>query len=69
MMFSYGLSEKALQCGQSKINERTGVDVLEGPVMRSGALGRIESIYLRDPDGNLIEIACYVESSPVQKPE
>ncbi len=49
--------------------ERAGVDVFEGPVMRNGALGRIESIYLRDPDGNLIEIACYVEPSPGQKPE
>jgi catechol 2,3-dioxygenase-like lactoylglutathione lyase family enzyme len=49
--------------------ERAGVDVLEGPVMRSGALGRIESVYLRDPGGNLIEIACYVDVNPVQKPE
>src|SRR5918911_592347 len=47
--------------------ERAGVDVLEGPVVRNGALGRIESIYLRDPDGNLIEIACYVEPIPYQK--
>ena|SRR5947209_3081053 len=46
-----------------------GVAVLEGPVMRTGARGRIESIYLRDPDGNLIEIACEVEPSPVQEPE
>ena len=49
--------------------ERGGVHVLEGSVMRIGALGRIESLYLRDPDGNLIEIACYVEPRPGQKPE
>ena len=36
-----------------------GVDILEGPVPRTGAMGPIESVYLRDPDGNLIEIACY----------
>lgn len=36
-----------------------GVSVELGPVRRSGALGDIESIYLRDPDGNLIEIARY----------
>jgi catechol 2,3-dioxygenase-like lactoylglutathione lyase family enzyme/ketosteroid isomerase-like protein len=34
-----------------------GVPVIEGPVRRTGALGPIESIYLRDPDGNLLEIA------------
>jgi catechol 2,3-dioxygenase-like lactoylglutathione lyase family enzyme/ketosteroid isomerase-like protein len=33
------------------------VPILEGPVKRTGALGPIESIYLRDPDGNLLEIA------------
>jgi catechol 2,3-dioxygenase-like lactoylglutathione lyase family enzyme len=31
--------------------------VLEGPVGRTGAEGPIVSIYVRDPDGNLIEIA------------
>jgi len=34
-----------------------GVAVLEGPVERTGALGPLESIYLRDPDDNLVEIA------------
>jgi catechol 2,3-dioxygenase-like lactoylglutathione lyase family enzyme len=34
-----------------------GHPVLEGPVERTGASGRIVSIYVRDPDGNLIEIA------------
>ncbi|MFQ5508936.1 MAG: VOC family protein [Leptospirillia bacterium] len=37
--------------------EDCGVEVEEGPVMRTGARGPIESVYLRDPDGNLIEIA------------
>lgn len=35
------------------------VDVFLGPVARSGALGEITSIYLRDPDGNLIELSNY----------
>jgi len=35
------------------------VDVIEGPVARTGAIGPMTSIYLRDPDGNLIEIASY----------
>ncbi len=34
-----------------------GVAVLEGPVQRSGATGSILSIYLRDPDMNLIEVS------------
>jgi len=34
-----------------------GVEVLEGPVARSGAAGPIVSLYIRDPDGNLIELS------------
>ena len=34
-----------------------GHAVIEGPVRRTGASGPITSIYVRDPDGNLIEIA------------
>ena len=34
-----------------------GVEILEGPVRRTGATGPLLSVYIRDPDGNLIEIA------------
>ncbi|MBB4221012.1 MULTISPECIES: VOC family protein [Variovorax] len=34
-----------------------GVAILEGPVMRTGATSRIRSVYVRDPDQNLIEIS------------
>ncbi|MCB1722298.1 MAG: VOC family protein [Chromatiaceae bacterium] len=34
-----------------------GVTVIEGPVRRTGARGPILSLYFRDPDGNLIEVA------------
>ena len=37
--------------------EATGVRIAEGPVMRTGATGRIRSVYVRDPDLNLIEIS------------
>lgn len=33
------------------------VEILEGPVARTGATGPIVSVYFRDPDGNLIEIS------------
>jgi len=34
-----------------------GIALIEGPVRRTGATGPIVSVYFRDPDGNLIEIA------------
>lgn len=36
-----------------------GVTVVEGPVNRQGARGTLRSVYCRDPDGSLIEIASY----------
>ena len=41
-----------------------GVTVEEGPVARTGAVGPIESLYFRDPDGNLIEVSRYLEAAP-----
>lgn len=37
--------------------KKHSVIIEEGPVQRAGACGPITSLYLRDPDGNLIEIA------------
>ena len=34
-----------------------GVTIEEGPAKKTGALGPIESIYVRDPDRNLVEIS------------
>ena len=39
----------------------SGVEIIEGPVVRTGATGRLCSIYVRDPDGNLIELSNPVE--------
>ncbi len=39
--------------------ERESVEIEAGPVQRRGALGPIRSVYFRDPDGNLVEVAEY----------
>jgi catechol 2,3-dioxygenase-like lactoylglutathione lyase family enzyme len=39
------------------------VTVEEGPVRRTGAVGPLLSVYLRDPDGNLIEVANRLDRS------
>lgn len=47
-----------------------GVDIEEGPVHRTGAAGLIRSVYVRDPDRNLIEVAEYVdtrEAEPIER--
>jgi catechol 2,3-dioxygenase-like lactoylglutathione lyase family enzyme len=36
-----------------------GVPIEEGPVARTGAQGPIVSVYVRDPDDNLIELSNY----------
>jgi catechol 2,3-dioxygenase-like lactoylglutathione lyase family enzyme len=41
-----------------------GVRIELGPVPRTGATGPIRSVYVRDPDGNLVEIA-----EPLRTPE
>jgi len=38
-----------------------GIAIAAGPAPRSGALGRMTSIYCEDPDGNLVEVATYAE--------
>lgn len=37
--------------------EQVGAKIIEGPVMRTGATTPIRSVYLRDPDLNLIEVS------------
>ncbi len=36
-----------------------GIEILEGPVTRTGAMGLVISFYFRDPDLNLIELCHY----------
>lgn len=37
------------------------VDIIEGPVERTGAIGKLTSVYFRDPDGNLVEVSNYAQ--------
>ncbi len=41
--------------------ENCGVEIMQGPVVRTGATGPIESVYFRDPDENLVEVSRYSE--------
>ena len=41
--------------------QRCNVDIIEGPVAKTGATGPIRSVYFRDPDGNLIEVSNYLD--------
>jgi catechol 2,3-dioxygenase-like lactoylglutathione lyase family enzyme len=43
--------------------QRCGVEIIEGPVVRTGANGPIRSFYFRDPDDNLIEVANEIEGN------
>ena len=39
--------------------QNCGLEIIEGPVNRTGATGSMLSVYVRDPDQNLVEIATY----------
>ncbi|MDG5759040.1 VOC family protein [Natronococcus sp. A-GB1] len=52
------LTETPITEVADRLRER-GVEIVEGPVERTGTVGRLESVYVRDPDGNLVEIGRY----------
>ncbi|WP_164726551.1 VOC family protein [Veillonella ratti] len=61
---AYGSLDLCLRVDESideivKEIEAKGYPIEEGPVIRHGALGTMQSVYLRDYDGNLIEISSY----------
>jgi catechol 2,3-dioxygenase-like lactoylglutathione lyase family enzyme len=41
----------------ARLLAEAGVPIELGPVEREGAAGALESLYVRDPDGNLIELS------------
>ena len=52
------ITKKTIEEIQKELSVK-GIEIVEGPVKRTGALGPITSIYIRDPDGNLIELSNY----------
>ena len=50
------LTERPLTDWQAHLAAQ-GIAVQDGPVPRTGATGPLMSLYIRDPDGNLIEVA------------
>lgn len=54
------LSDTPLDAAMAHV-QACGVTIIEGPVPRTGAQGKLLSFYFRDPDGNLIEVANLID--------
>lgn len=52
------ISEEPLEDVMRHLDQE-GIPIEVGPVPKSGATGPITSVYIRDPDGNLVEISVY----------
>ncbi len=50
------LTEEAPEALAARLR-KAGVPLLDGPVEKAGATGPILSVYLQDPDGNLVEVS------------
>lgn len=55
------IADTAIELVMAELIQK-GIPVIEGIVDRSGATGRIRSVYFRDPDQNLIEISNYQQA-------
>ena len=54
------LTETPIEAIANELREED-VGIVKGPVEKAGARGPIDSVYFRDPDGNLVEVARYRE--------
>ena len=48
----------------AKLKEQN-INIIQGPIERTGANGIIQSIYIRDPDNNLIELSNYISCTDI----
>jgi len=48
--------------------EKLQIPIIEGPIKRTGATGSIVSVYIRDPDQNLVEISNYLDPPAIEIP-
>lgn len=53
------ITDDSIECILDELNKKH-VALESGIVDRIGVLGKMKSIYLRDPDGNLIELSSYI---------
>lgn len=56
------LTEESIDDVEDRLSG-AGLEIVEGPVEKVGALGPMTSVYVRDPDGNLVEVAEYDDGS------
>jgi len=56
------ITETPLQAAMEHV-KKCGVEILKGPVLRTGAVDSIISFYFRDPDKNLIEVGTIKKKS------
>ena len=63
LSFDRGIGVKLPETKAAGTISNKGVTILEGPIPRIGAAGPIVSVYFRDPDGNLVEVANVVGSA------
>ncbi|MEC9368188.1 MAG: VOC family protein [Pseudomonadota bacterium] len=50
---------ESVMAAQARLKQHD-IAIIDGPVERTGARGKLMSVYCRDPDGNLVELAEYV---------
>ncbi|WP_255170943.1 VOC family protein [Natrononativus amylolyticus] len=55
------VTETPIEEVERELRER-GIEIVEGPVTRTGTRGPITSLYFRDPDDNLVEIGSYEDA-------